>query len=269
MRISRNTLISLCLAPYTSAFAITPQGRSLANVSSRNIQKLHRTYVTKEASVKRTSGKSKMGMFFSSLFGSLTPACIDYTTLDFPGPECAKYAQEDNIVVKSDRYPHLSAATFAGGCFWGLELAYQRILGVSYTAVGYTHGNDDNPTYGQVCSGATGHTEAVIVYYDPKTCDYNTLLDVFFSRIDPTQVNGQGNDRGTQYRTGVYFHTSEQEKKAIARFESEKGKYQRQIASELKAARPFWPAEKYHQQYLEKGGQNAKKNATERIRCYG
>lgn len=218
---------------------------------------------------KNTSQSKTTLFFFSSLFGPPIRPSIDYDSLDFPGPELGKFAREDRVVRESERCPRLRAATFAGGCFWGLELAYQRVPGVEYTAVGYTHGEVEDPTYGEVCSGATGHTEAVVVYYDPTMCDYNVLLDVFFDRIDPTQVNGQGNDRGTQYRTDVYFHSAEQEEKAKIKFESKKRNHRRRIATELKSAKAFWPAEKHHQQYLEKGGQNASKNATERIRCYG
>ena len=107
------------------------------------------------------------------------------------------------------------------------------------------------------------------MYYNPKEVSYEELLDTFFGRVDPTTVNGQGNDRGSQYRTGVYFHTPEQEAIAKARFEKEQANYKRPMATELKAATNFWPAEKYHQQYLEKGGQDASKLATETIRCYG
>ncbi|CAN0326177.1 unnamed protein product, partial [Hapterophycus canaliculatus] len=101
-------------------------------------------------------------------------------------------------------------ATFAGGCFWGLELAFQRVPGVVGTSVGYTQGEVEKPTYGEVCSGATGHTEAVQVFYNPSEVTFEELCNVFFGRINPTQVNGQGGDRGTQYRTGVYPHTKEQ-----------------------------------------------------------
>jgi peptide-methionine (S)-S-oxide reductase len=130
------------------------------------------------------------------------------------------------------------------------------------------------PTYNQVCAGMTGHTEAVNVYFDPKECTYEQLLDTFFTRVNPTTVNGQGNDFGKQYRTGVYPHTPEHMEIAQKRFEEEKKKYNRPIATELKDAMPFWPAEKYHQQYLEKGGrggqgQDASKGATATIRCYG
>lgn len=112
------------------------------------------------------------------------------------------------------------------------------------------------------------------MYYDPKVCSYESLLDTFFEFVDPITVNGQGHDYGRQYRTGVYFHTPEQEAIARKRFEEEQTNYSRPIASELKSAMPFWPAEKFHQQYLSKGGrfgmaQDASKGATDKIRCYG
>ncbi|GAX25009.1 peptide-methionine (S)-S-oxide reductase [Fistulifera solaris] len=215
-------------------------------------------------------------MLLSKLFGggAFGTERIAYQNLDHPGPELAQWAEQGKMPATSERDPHLALATFAGGCFWGLELAYQRVPGVQYTAVGYAQGPEEFPTYNQVCAGATGHTEAVMVYYDPKECDYSKLLDTFFDRIDPTTVNGQGRDFGKQYRTGIYFHTPEQEAIARARFEEEAKKYKKPMATELKAATPFWPAEKYHQQYLEKGGrfgmpQDASKGATETIRCYG
>jgi peptide-methionine (S)-S-oxide reductase len=216
-------------------------------------------------------------MLLGKLFGGggAFGAKIDYGDLPHPGPELAEFAQRGAVPVTSQRDPNLAVATFAGGCFWGLELAYQRVPGVLYTAVGYTQGPEESPTYGQVCSGTTGHTEAVSVYYDPNEVSYETLLDTFFCRVNPLTVNGQGNDFGTQYRTGVYYHSEEQRAIAEARFAKEQDKYKgRKIATELKSATPFWPAEKYHQQYLEKGGrfgtpQSAAKGATDTIRCYG
>lgn len=216
----------------------------------------------------------QMGLLDSIFGGGMVGSKIDYSTLDYPGEEIAIAASEGKALVNGVREPNLALATFAGGCFWGLELAYQRVPGVVYTAVGYSQGPETEPTYSQVCSGMTGHTEAVIVYYDPKECSYESLLDTFFQRVNPTTVNGQGNDFGTQYRTGVYFHTPEQEEVARARFTLEQGNHRKPIASELKQATAFWPAEKYHQQYLEKGGrmgnpQDASKGATAPIRCYG
>ena len=221
-----------------------------------------------------------LNLLFGDLFrgllsdGGAFAAGIDYSELDHPGPELASAAENKKVLVKSERYPQLELATFAGGCFWGMELAFQRVPGVVHTAVGYTQGREDFPTYSQVGAGATGHTEAIIVYFDSSEVTYDQLLDVFFGRVDPMTVNGQGNDYGKQYRTGVYFHTAEQEAIARDRFKEEQLLYSKPIATELRAAVPFWPAEKYHQQYLEKGGRNgvpqrAEKGATETIRCYG
>lgn len=137
-------------------------------------------------------------MLLSKLFGggAFGTDRIAYQNLDHPGPELAQWAEQGKMPATSERDPHLALATFAGGCFWGLELAYQRVPGVQYTAVGYAQGPEEFPTYNQVCAGATGHTEAVMVYYDPKECEYSSLLDAFFERIDPTTVNGQGRDYG-------------------------------------------------------------------------
>jgi peptide-methionine (S)-S-oxide reductase len=215
---------------------------------------------------------------FDKLFGGGGggySAKIDYTAIPYPVPELAELALAGDAgeeMVRNGKTYKL--ATFAGGCFWGFELHYQRIDGVDYSGVGYTQGPEIEPTYDQVCSGGTKHTEAIIVLYDPTVCSYERLLDAFFERIDPLTVNGQGNDRGTQYRTGVYYHSKEQQEIAEARFAEEQKKYKKTIASECMAAMPFWPAEKYHQQYLEKGGrfsspQSAEKGCTDTIRCYG
>ena len=126
--------------------------------------------------------------------------------------------QDLNFEMKIlERHPNtfLSQATFAAGCFWGLELAFQRVSGVAYTAVGYTHGQQDDPSYEDVCSGETGHAEAVTLLYNPAEVSYDELLNVFWSRHDPTQLNGQGNDIGTQYRGGLYYPTEEQKAAAL------------------------------------------------------
>ncbi|KAL3906357.1 MAG: hypothetical protein SGARI_004040 [Bacillariaceae sp.] len=155
-----------------------------------------------------------------------------------------------------------------------MELAFQRIPGVEYTAVGYTQGKESSPNYEQVCAGATGHTEAVMVYYDPDVVGYKRLVEVFLDRIDPTTVNGQGKDYGRQYRTGIYVHSKEQEEIARQLLTEAKDKYTRPIATELCPAMPFWPAEAYHQHYLERGGrfgnpQSAEKGCQDEIQCYG
>lgn len=213
-------------------------------------------------------------MFQKFFGGGAYDLKIDYTGLDFPGPELASAAIRNGTtaLVQSGEEPHLSVASFAGGCFWGLELAYQRTQGVAYTTAGYTGGRESYPTYQTVSN--TGHAESVSVYYDPTICSYESLLDTFFARVDPTTVNGQGRDFGRQYRTAVYCHTEEQERAARERFASEQTRHRKPIATELRRASAFWPAEKYHQQYLEKGGrfgipQDASKNATDEIRCYG
>jgi peptide-methionine (S)-S-oxide reductase len=180
--------------------------------------------------------------------------------------------QDLNFEMKIlERHPNtfLSQATFAAGCFWGLELAFQRVSGVAYTAVGYTHGQQDDPSYEDVCSGETGHAEAVTLLYNPAEVSYDELLNVFWSRHDPTQLNGQGNDIGTQYRGGIYYHTEEQKAAAVISMAGLQDTLGKPLATELLASTKFWLSEDYHQQYLEKGGQSAKKTAVEKIRCYG
>jgi peptide-methionine (S)-S-oxide reductase len=155
-----------------------------------------------------------------------------------------------------------------------LELAFQRVEGVEHTAVGYTQGKEPEPNYEQLCAGATGHTEAVMVYFNPEIVGYEHLVRVFLDRIDPTTVDGQGRDYGRQYRTGIYTHSKEQEEIARKLLTEASPKYTRPIATELRPAMPFWPAEAYHQHYLEKGGrfgtpQSAEKGCRDEIRCYG
>ncbi len=145
-------------------------------------------------------------------------------------------------------------ATFGAGCFWGVEAAYRQIQGVKSTRVGYAGGDTENPTYKDVCSGTTNHAEVVEVTFDPARVSYEELLDVFWANHDPTQVNRQGPDVGTQYRTVVFFHSSEQEKSALASRDSLKESLDRPIATQVVPAETLWEAEDYHQQYLEKRG---------------
>lgn len=170
--------------------------------------------------------------------------------------------------------PGREFATFGAGCFWGVELAFQRVHGVSTTEVGYTQGHVDNPDYYAVCSGDTGHSEVVRVQYDPKECSYKTLLDLFWKRHDPTTLNRQGNDMGTQYRSGIYFYTPEQEQAALESKEEAQKSSSRPIVTEILPAKKFYRAEEYHQQYLAKGGrggnpQSPAKGCNNPIRCYG
>ncbi|HXY25465.1 MAG TPA: peptide-methionine (S)-S-oxide reductase MsrA [Candidatus Acidoferrum sp.] len=147
-------------------------------------------------------------------------------------------------------------ATFGAGCFWGVEAAFQRVPGVLETAVGYSGGHTENPNYRDVCTDETGHAEVVQVSFDPAKVTFSQLLDVFWKLHDPTQVNRQGPDVGTQYRTAIFFHSSEQEeiaKKSRAALEAS-GKFRRPIATEITPAGTFYRAEEYHQKYLQKRG---------------
>jgi len=150
----------------------------------------------------------------------------------------------------------MSKAIFAAGCFWGVEAAFRQLEGVTATRVGYIGGQTANPTYKQVCSDGTGHAEAVEVTYDPAKISYDKLLEVFWENHDPTQVNRQGPDYGTQYRSAIFFTAPEQEAEARASKEAlEKShRFSRPIATQIVPAPTFYEAEDYHQQYLEKRG---------------
>jgi peptide-methionine (S)-S-oxide reductase len=150
----------------------------------------------------------------------------------------------------------MAKATFAAGCFWGVESAFRQVPGVIATAVGYTGGQTKNPTYKEVCSDRTGHAEALLVEYDPAQVSYEQLLDVFWEIHDPTQLNRQGPDHGSQYRTAIFVHDAEQERAAKASKErlAQSGKYRKPIVTEIVPAGEFYMAEDYHQQYFEKRG---------------
>ena len=150
----------------------------------------------------------------------------------------------------------MEKATFAAGCFWGVEAAFRRLRGVESTMVGYIGGAVANPTYEQVCTDETGHAEAVQVTYDPSVISYNDLLDVCWANHDPTTLNRQGPDIGSEYRSAIFTHSPEQESIARASREKEQqsGKYRRPIVTEIAPAPQFFRAEEYHQQYLEKRG---------------
>ena len=148
----------------------------------------------------------------------------------------------------------MATATFAAGCFWGIEESFRQVNGVASTMVGYTGGTTVNPSYEDVCSGETGHAEAVRIDFDPAVVSYDQLLDVLWSIHDPTQVNRQGPDVGTQYRSAIFFHDKEQEgaanasKMALAA----SGRFRKAIATEIVAAGDFFKAEEYHQQFVAK-----------------
>ena len=148
-------------------------------------------------------------------------------------------------------------------------MAFQRIPGVVSTEVGYTQGSKVNPSYEQVCKGSTGHTEAVKVIYDSTAIKFDDLLAVYWDILDPTTKNRQGGDSGTQYRSGIYYTTENQRLSALSSKDIAQKKYSAPIVTEVYPAAEWYSAEKYHQQYLEKGGQCARKGDLTPIRCYG
>lgn len=150
----------------------------------------------------------------------------------------------------------MEKATFAAGCFWGVEAEFRKIKGVINATSGYSGGHFANPSYQQVCTGKTGHAESVLVEFDPAQVSYDQLLDAFWELHDPTTPNRQGPDVGTQYRSAIFYHSPEQ--KAAAEASRQKlqasGRVQRPIVTEIVAASEFYPAEEYHQRYFEKRG---------------
>jgi peptide-methionine (S)-S-oxide reductase len=157
-------------------------------------------------------------------------------------------AKED--AVKTEK------ATFAAGCFWGVESTFRQIPGVLDTQVGYTGGHTAGPTYKEVCAGASGHAEAIEITFDPATASYQALVELFWRMHDPTQVNRQGPDVGSQYRSGIFYHSAEQ--KAVAEASKaaldQSGKYKKPVATQIAPAGSFYRAEEYHQRYFEKNG---------------
>ena len=162
--------------------------------------------------------------------------------------------KEEKMQSNADR--QLQTATFGAGCFWGVESVFRQIDGVKDAAVGYCGGKLKNPTYRDVCGDQTGHAEAVQIQYDPQIVSYDKLLSIFWKCHDPTQVNRQGPDVGTQYRSVIFYHTPEQKAAAEASKQAleQSGKYRRPIATEIVPAATFYRAEEYHQQYLAKHG---------------
>jgi peptide-methionine (S)-S-oxide reductase len=148
----------------------------------------------------------------------------------------------------------MATAIFGAGCFWGIEVTFGKVKGVISTSVGYTGGATENPIYEQVCTGETNHAEVVWVEFDPSSVSYEELLDVFWGCHDPTTLNRQGPDRGTQYRSVIYFADSDQEAAAIKSKEQNSGRFPNPIVTEITAASKYYIAEDYHQQYLAKRG---------------
>lgn len=151
----------------------------------------------------------------------------------------------------------MEKATFGAGCFWGVEAAFQKVKGVTKTIVGYMGGSVKNPTYEQVCTDKTGHAEVIQIEYDDSQVTYGELLEKFWEIHDPTQLNRQGPDVGKQYRSVIFFHDDKQKKQALqSKLEKQKN-FDKEISTEITPAVEFYPAEEYHQKYLEKQGRSA------------
>lgn len=148
----------------------------------------------------------------------------------------------------------MAKATFAAGCFWGVEHQFRQLPGIIDVAVGYTGGHTENPTYEEVCSDRTGHAEAVDIDFDPSVVSYAQLVEMFFRIHDPTQVNRQGPDVGSQYRSAIFVHDAEQEGVAREVMARAQERFRRPIATEIVPASRFWRAEEYHQRYYQKQG---------------
>ncbi len=158
-----------------------------------------------------------------------------------------------DFMVEEKKY---EIASFAAGCFWGVEAAFRELKEVTSTSVGYMGGHTQDPTYGDVCTGTTGHAETVQVTFDPSKISYDKLLETFWNKHDPTTKNRQGPDVGEQYRSIIFYHSEEQKRLAIASKEKleASGRYADPVVTEIIPAPKFYPAEEYHQQYLEKRG---------------
>ncbi len=180
--------------------------------------------------------------------------CINSASLDFvpKGQPIAPLRNPSTTEAASEP----GVATFGAGCFWSIEAAFRKVTGVTDAQVGYCGGTQDDPTYQQVCAGRTGHAESIEVKFDPATVSYADLLDVFFSCHDPTQLNRQGPDIGSQYRSVIFFHNEAQQNTALSTIDGiqRSDRLPRPIASEVTEVAQFYRAEEYHQRYFEKNG---------------
>jgi peptide methionine sulfoxide reductase msrA/msrB len=224
------------------------------------VQKSDSTLGMERTEVRSSLADSHLGHVFNDGPGANgLRYCINSASLKFiPVEEMdqAGYAQYLEPFVKAGliKTPVHETAILAGGCFWGMEEIIRKIPGVIKTTVGYSGGTGKDPTYEDVCTGTTGHAEAVQIVFDPARISYETLLDYFFRMHDPTTLNQQHNDVGTQYRSAI-FYTSQEQKETAERVKArweKSGKFKRPITTEITAASPFYPAEDYHQKYLVK-----------------
>jgi len=210
----------------------------------------------------------------NGMVAAVTDMDDEFITLDANHQLAGKDLTFEVELVSSVPKSAMETVTFGAGCFWGVELAFQRIPGVLSTQVGYCQGSSEQTTYEEVCSGQTGHVEVVQVQYDPKTVTLDRLFEVFFDRHDPTQLNRQGNDVGTQYRSGIYVSKPERVTAAKEAIQKVQAKHSDPVVTEVEEIRNYCPAETYHQQYLARGGrfgrpQSAAKGCNDPIRCYG
>ena len=198
--------------------------------------------------------KKKYNIMIFKIAFPLVAACFVLASCGASSPKPAEISPKTTgsaAPMAAETYGPLDTATFAGGCFWCEEAIFERLKGVKEAVSGYAGGKTKNPTYEEVCSHTTGHTETVQVFYDPKIISYKTLLEVYFGSMDPTQVNGQGNDRGDSYRS-VIFYKNETERAAAEAYKKElgeSGKYSAPIAVIIQPLTVFYMAEDYHQNY--------------------
>ena len=150
----------------------------------------------------------------------------------------------------------MDKAIFAAGCFWGVEESFRKLKGIISTTVGYTGGNTVNPTYKEVCNENTGHAEAIMIEFDPKIISYNFLLEIFWKIHDPSTMNRQGPDVGSQYRSAIFYVDDEQKENVIKSKKDEEKRIEKEIVTEIVKFDKFYPAEKYHQKYIMKTGRN-------------